>query len=137
MNSPQAKLQRARDAEASEAPDLKKFKTDLLGKVIVKTIVKQQVNDRRVSALEFNRLPGGKCGNLFATLAGDFATVYDDEHFGDHVAVVAQFKNDKTAHVAGAISPRSRGWTGRGTPSTSSGTPSSRSAAATTTRFRS
>ena len=101
MNSPQAKRQRARDAEASEAPDLKKFKTDLLGKVIVKTIVKQQVNDRRVSALEFNRLPGGKCGNLFATLAGDFATVYDDEHFGDHVAVVAQFKNDKTAHVAG------------------------------------
>ena len=101
MNSPQAKLQRARDAEASEAPDLKKFKTDLLGKVIVKTIVKQQVNDRRVSALEFNRLPGGTCGNLFATLAGDFATVYDDEHFGDHVAVVAQFKNDKTAHVAG------------------------------------
>ena len=101
MNSPQAKLQRARDAEASEAPDLKKFKTDLLGKVIVKTIVKQQVNDRRVSALEFNRLPGGTCGNLFATLAGDFATVYDDEHFGDHVAVVCQFKNEATDHTKG------------------------------------
>ena len=113
MNSPQAKLKRARDAEVKEATDLKKFKADLLSKVIVKTIVKEQTNTQSVTALRFNHLPfasgtsaKGKpedtnLGNLFATCGGDFATVYDDEHFGDHVAVVAQFKNEKTKHSAG------------------------------------
>ena len=116
MNSPQAKLKRARDAEAKEATDLKAFKADLLSKVIVKTIVKEQTNTQSVTALRFNHLPfasgtsetsgSGEAGdtnlgNLFATCGGDFATVYDDEHFGDHVAMVAQFKNEKTNHTAG------------------------------------
>jgi WD40 repeat protein len=114
MNSPQAKLKRARDAEVKEATDLKKFKADLLSKVIVKTIVKEQTNTQSVTALRFNHLPFASgtsgtsakpedtnLGNLFATCGGDFATVYDDEHFGDHVAVVAQFKNEKTKHSAG------------------------------------
>ena len=112
MNSPQAKLKRARDAEVKEATDLKAFKADLLSKVIVKTIVKEQTNTQSVTALRFNHLPFASVGvpgdagdtnlgNLFATCGGDFATVYDDEHFGDHVAVVAQFKNEKTNHSAG------------------------------------
>ena len=116
MNSPQAKLKRARDAEMKEATDLKAFKADLLSKVIVKTIVKEQTNTQSVTALRFNHLPfasgtsetsgSGEAGdtnlgNLFATCGGDFATVYDDEHFGDHVAMVAQFKNEKTNHTAG------------------------------------
>ena len=113
MNSPQAKLKRARDAEAKEATDLKAFKADLLSKVIVKTIVKEQTNTQSVTALQFNHLPFAagapgasetndtNLGNLFATCGGDFATVYDDEHFGEHVAVVAQFKNEATRHTAG------------------------------------
>jgi len=113
MNSPQAKLKRARDAEVKEATDLKKFKADLLSKVIVKTIVKEQTNTQSVTALQFNHLPFAagapgagetndtNLGNLFATCGGDFATVYDDEHFGEHVAVVAQFKNEATRHTAG------------------------------------
>ena len=101
MNSPQAKLKRARAAEVQEATDLKKFKSDLLAKSIIKSITKEQTTDRSVSALQFNHVPGSNCGNLFATCAADFATVYDDEHFGDHIAVVVQFKNEKTAHVAG------------------------------------
>ena len=114
MNSPQAKLKRARDAEAKEATDLKAFKADLLSKVIVKTIVKEQTNTQSVTALQFNHLPFAagapgasetndtNLGNLFATCGGDFATVYDDEHFGEHVAVVAQFKNEATRHTAAA-----------------------------------
>ena len=102
MNSPQAKLKRARDAEVKEATDLKAFKADLLSKVIVKTIVKEQTNTQSVTALQFNHLPFAagapgasetndtNLGNLFATCGGDFATVYDDEHFGEHVAVVAR-----------------------------------------------
>ena len=101
MNSPQAKLKRARAAEVQEATDLKKFKSDLLAKSIIKSITKEQTTDRSVSALQFNHVPGSNCGNLFATCAADFATVYDDEHFGDHIALVVQFKNEKTAHVAG------------------------------------
>ena len=101
MNSPQAKLKRARAAEVQAATDLKKFKSDLLAKSIIKSITKEQTTDRSVSALQFNHVPGSNCGNLFATCAADFATVYDDEHFGDHIAVVVQFKNEKTAHVAG------------------------------------
>jgi hypothetical protein len=89
MNSPQAKLRRVRaEEEARAGPSLKKLKTDLLKKVITKTIVKEQ-HAESVRKLEFDHLPnGGK--NLFATVGGDFATVYDDAHFGDHVAVVLQ-----------------------------------------------
>ena len=43
MNSPQAKLRRVRaEEEARAGPSLKKLKTDLLKKVITKTIVKEQ-----------------------------------------------------------------------------------------------
>ena len=103
MNSPQRHLRRAREAEEQAATDLKRLKTSFLEKVIPKTIVREQCNptsklERSVRALEFNHLPGN-CGNLFATIGGDFATVYDDEHFGDHVAVVCQFKNEATDHT--------------------------------------
>ena len=105
MNSPQRHLRRVREAEEQAATDLKRLKTSFLQKVITKTIVREQCNpttklERSVRALAFNHLPGD-CGNLFATVGGDFATVYDDEHFGEHVAVVAQFKNEKTNHSAG------------------------------------
>ena len=42
-----------------------------------------------VRKLEFDHLPNG-VKNLFATVGGDFSTVYDYAHFGDHVAVVLQ-----------------------------------------------
>ena len=105
MNSPQRHLRRVREAEEQAATDLKRLKTSFLQKVITKTIVREQCNpttklERSVRALAFNHLPGD-CGNLFATVGGDFATVYDDEHFGDHVAVVCQFKNEATAHTKG------------------------------------
>ena len=102
MNSPQAKLLRKRNDELKAATDLKKYKTELIEKVITKTIVKEQHADV-VRALQFNHTPGAPvaCGNLFATIGGDFATVYDDEHFGDHVAVVVQFKNDPTEYTKG------------------------------------
>ena len=82
MNSPQRHLRRVREAEEQAATDLKRLKTSFLQKVITKTIVREQCNpttklERSVRALAFNHLPGD-CGNLFATVGGDFATVYDD-----------------------------------------------------------
>ena len=111
MNSPQAKLMRSRDRELRGVTDLKAHKRGLIEQVITKTIVKEQ-HQEPVRALQFNHVPtagssggggggGGACGNMFATLGGSFATVYDDEHFGDHVAVLVQFHNEKTAYTAG------------------------------------
>ena len=45
-------------------------------------------------ALEFNHTATGEMGNLFATVGGNSATVYDDEHFGDYIAIVSQFVNE-------------------------------------------
>ena len=56
------------------------------------------------------------CSNLFATVGGDQATVYDDMHMGDYIAVVLNFVNSRTFacgrpggsplfHVASYIAP--------------------------------
>ena len=39
--------------------------------------------------------------NLFATVGKDQATVYDDEHMGDHVAVACHFTNAPSEHAPG------------------------------------
>ena len=101
MNSPQAKLKRARDAEVKEATDLKAFKADLLSKVIVKTIVKEQTNTQSVTALRFNHLPfasvgvpraarGTNQGHQLATGGGGIAPLNDPHHIRDPRARVAQ-----------------------------------------------
>ena len=43
------------------------------------------------------------CGNLFATVGGEQATVYDDMHMGDYIAVVLNFVNKRTAHASGGV----------------------------------
>ncbi len=43
------------------------------------------------------------CANLFATVGGEQATVYDDMHLGDYIAVVLNFVNKRTAHAAGGV----------------------------------
>jgi hypothetical protein len=45
-----------------------------------------------------------RCSNLFATVGGDQATVYDDVHMGDYVAVVLNYINEKTEHTKGGVS---------------------------------
>ena len=44
------------------------------------------------------------CSNLFATVGGDQATVYDDMHMGDFIAVTLNFVNKRTPHAAGGVS---------------------------------
>ena len=51
-------------------------------------------------ALAFNHCAPG-LGNLFATVGGEQATVYDDEHMADHVAVVVQLANAPSQHAPG------------------------------------
>jgi WD40 repeat protein len=42
-----------------------------------------------------------ECSNLFATVGGDQATIYDDSHMGDYIGVVVHFVNNKTEHAEG------------------------------------
>lgn len=55
-----------------------------------------------VQQLLFN-LVEPSCGNLFATVGGDQATVYDDMHMGDYIAVVLSFVNKRTPLAAGGV----------------------------------
>lgn len=43
------------------------------------------------------------CENLFATVGGEQATVYDDMHMGDYIAVALNYVNRRTAHTAGGV----------------------------------
>ena len=42
-----------------------------------------------------------RTANLYATCGGSVVTVYDDAHFGDHAAIVAQYAHETTAHQVG------------------------------------
>ena len=55
-----------------------------------------------VRQLMFN-MEEPSCRNLFATVGGEQATVYDDMHMGDYIAVVLNFVNKSTVHAAGGV----------------------------------
>ena len=62
----------------------------------------QESHCRPVRQLLFNTVDAS-CSNLFATVGGDQATVYDDMHMGDYIAVVLNFVNARTLHAAGQV----------------------------------
>jgi WD40 repeat protein len=96
MNSPQRKILRKRTKELeniSNKKDLHSFHSSLLKQLEVKTVIKEN-HERAVEEIRFNFTKSfSKCSNLFASVGADMLTVYDDNHFGDHVALVCQFKN--------------------------------------------
>mmetsp|Transcript_21529 Transcript_21529/g.47227 ORF Transcript_21529/g.47227 Transcript_21529/m.47227 type:complete len:395 (-) Transcript_21529:329-1513(-) len=65
----------------------------------VKTILKES-HCSPVQQLVFNTIDEDK-ENLFATVGGNQATIYDDQHFGKYVDVVAQFVNEATEYAKG------------------------------------
>ena len=62
----------------------------------------QESHCRPVRQLLFNAVDAS-CSNLFATVGGDQANVYDDMHMGDYIAVVLNFVNARTSHAAGQV----------------------------------
>ena len=66
------------------------------------SLLLQESHGMPVRQLLFN-LVDLSCGNLFATVGGDQATVYDDMHMGDYIAVVLNFVNKRTPHAAGGV----------------------------------
>ena len=95
MNSPQRALKRQRDAEAravtsDAARDAGRRAS--LEALKVKTVVREAHGASATTHCEYAH-GGSKVWNLFATCGGELVTIYDDEHFGDHVSVVAQYAN--------------------------------------------
>jgi hypothetical protein len=56
-----------------------------------------------VHALTFNHT-SPDLYNLFGTVGKDCATVYDDEHMGDHVGLVVNFQNAASEYTEGGVS---------------------------------
>lgn len=94
MNSPQRKILKKRTQELGNVSNLHRFRKDLLKKLEMKTVIKEN-HERAIEEIKFNFTKSlfFKCSNLFASVGSDVLTVYDDNHFGDHVALVCQFKN--------------------------------------------
>lgn len=68
-------------------------------KLDLKTVVKES-HGKEVTCVAFNTVQP-TASNLFLTVGGNQATVYDDAHLGYHISVVVQFVNEKTEYVEG------------------------------------
>ena len=89
----------------AEKPFQIKEKTEIMGILVVTSLrpVLQERHPSPVRQLLFNT-EDLSCSNLFGTVGGDQATVYDDMHMGDFIAVTLNFVNKRTPHVAGGVS---------------------------------
>ncbi len=58
---------------------------------VVTAAAAQESHTQPVTQLSFCAQPGA--GNLVATVGSNQATVYDDVHMGDHVALVVRYTN--------------------------------------------
>ncbi|KAK3240882.1 hypothetical protein CYMTET_49314 [Cymbomonas tetramitiformis] len=88
-------MERSYKAEKTAAED----KLYHLKHSYLKTILKEH-HCSPVRHLTFNRIDTDK-RNIFATVGGSQASVYDDTHFGEFTAVMSQFTNEKTEYAEG------------------------------------
>ncbi|KAL4431235.1 hypothetical protein ABPG75_006491 [Micractinium tetrahymenae] len=99
MNCEAARLVEAREEEVQRLGGLEAYRLQALRNLKLKTVVKES-HASPVHTLVLNHT-SLELGNLFATVGADQATVYDGEHMGDHVAVVAHFTNAASDHAPG------------------------------------
>jgi hypothetical protein len=64
----------------------------------------QESHGQPIRCLEFNHT-SPQLSNLFATVGRDQATIYDDSHLGDFVAIVVHFTNAQTPYHKGGVRP--------------------------------
>ena len=106
MNSPERKLRKKRAAEEASLVRADDDERDGARKrsfaaLELKTVIRENHGGVTTTHVEFARGRGTRVSNLYATCGGRTATVYDDEHFGDHTAVVAQYVHETTEHQRG------------------------------------
>ena len=87
-----------RDERTEAARDA--AKRDALRALRLKTVIRENHGAARTTRVEFAR-GSARTSNLYATCGGSAVTVYDDAHFGDHTAIVAQYAHETTAHQTG------------------------------------
>ncbi|CAL8464853.1 g4388 [Coccomyxa elongata] len=98
MNAEVAYAYRERKAEAEPLGE-QAYNLRALQHLKLKTVVKES-HCSPAHDLNFN-LEDRQCSNLFATVGGNQATVYDDMHMGDYIAVVLNYVNTQTDHTKG------------------------------------
>jgi WD40 repeat protein len=75
------------------------YRLHALKNLKLKTVIKES-HSSPIHALTFNHTSPSYY-NLLATVGGDNATVYNDEHMGDYLSVVVHFQNVKTNYANG------------------------------------
>lgn len=79
--------------------DVASFRKHALRNLRLKTVGKES-HCSPIHRLQFNTTCPQQQA-LFATVGGNLATVYDNCHMGDYLAVVVQFENKATPHARG------------------------------------
>ena len=99
MNYEAKKVIQRREEETKALGGEAAYRLKALQNLKLKTVIKES-HATSVHSLCFNTTDPD-CSNLFATVGGDQATVYDDSHMGDYIGVVVHFVNQKTEHAEG------------------------------------
>jgi WD40 repeat protein len=99
MNWEATKIIRKREEETKALGGEAAYRLKALQNLKLKTVIKES-HATTVHTLGFNNVDP-ECSNLFATVGGDQATIYDDSHMGDYIGVVVHFVNSKTEHAEG------------------------------------
>ena len=109
MNAVAAQLSAQLAREVAAAGGAHAHRDVALRGLVLKTVVKES-HGSPIHALAFNQCttacahsqgPIDGLHNLFATVGGEQATVYDDAHMGNFLAVVVHFSNSPTLHHGG------------------------------------
>eukprot|EP00884_Botryococcus_braunii_P000628 jgi/Botrbrau1/10566/Bobra.0343s0014.1 len=98
MNAEAEYRYRGRKAELAEK-GLDAYRRAALQSLRLKTVIKES-HGRPCTCLAFNHMDP-RCGNLFATVGGTQATVYDDAHLGEFTDIVVAFDNQPGDHTDG------------------------------------
>ncbi|KAG2499903.1 hypothetical protein HYH03_002191 [Edaphochlamys debaryana] len=99
MNLVQTQLLREVATEVRSHGGPAPFKAHALKHLELRTVLKES-HCSPVFDLVFNTL-SPEHANLFATVGKDQATVYDDEHMGDHLSTVVHYVNNPDEHHKG------------------------------------
>ena len=106
MNSPARALKKRRAAlerraNATEAARDDARRETRSARCRLKTVIRENHGAARDDARGVRARLDARTANLYATCGGSVVTVYDDAHFGDHAAIVAQYAHETTAHQVG------------------------------------
>lgn len=99
MNLEAERITQLRKEEMKSLGGEDAYRRHALEHLRVKSVIKES-HCTPVHALCFNQTDSS-LNNLFATVGGDQATVYDDEHMGDYLGVVVHFQNVTTEYAPG------------------------------------